>query len=94
LGKKGLGRFLDGSYSSDQAIGGMIAYVQSENCDIWCSKIAAGLDKETHMLGHGGMWTLTTITKDLPHTYRTIHQRAKQLTNITIIHTLLDCVGR
>lgn len=94
LGKEGLGRFLDGSYSSDQAIAGMIAYVQTENCDTWCSKIAAGLDKETHMLGHGGMWTLITITNELPHTYRTIHARAKRLTNITIIHTLLDCADR
>lgn len=94
LGKDGLGRFLDGSYSSDQTIGGMIAYVQTENCDEWCSKIVAKLDTEAHKIGRGGMWTLATITNDLPHTYRTIHKRAKRLTNITIIHTLLDCTGR
>lgn len=93
LGKDGLGRFLDGSYSSDQAIGGMIAYVQTNNCDGWCSKISAKLDRETHKLGCGGMWTLETITNYLPHTYRTIHKRARSLANITIIHTLLDCTG-
>jgi len=93
LGKDGLGRFLDGSYSSDQAIGGMIAYVQVEDCDGWCAKIAAKLDTEAHKLGRGGMWTLATITNDLPHTYRTKHNRAKRLTNITIFHTLLDCTG-
>ena len=94
LGNDGLGRFLDGSYSSDQEIGGMIAYVQVEDCDGWCMKIVARLDTETHKLGRGGMWTLVKITDDLPHTYRTIHKREKQLTNITIIHTLLDCTGK
>ncbi len=93
LDKEGLGRFLDGSYSSDQAIGGMIGYVQTEDCNGWCSKIVAKLDTEAHKLGRGGTWTLTSITDDLPHTYRTIHKRAKRLTNITIIHTLLNCTG-
>jgi len=94
LGKDGLGRFLDGSYSSDQTIGGMIGYVQAGDCDGWCSKIAAKLDTEAHKIGHGGNWLPTTITNDLPHTYRTIHRRVKRLTNIAIIHTLLDCAGR
>lgn len=93
LGKEGLGRFLDGSYSSDQPIGGMIAYVQVEDCDRWCSKIAAKLDANAHKLGRGGMWTPVTIITDLSHTYRTIHKRPNQLTNIAIIHTLLDCTG-
>ncbi len=94
LGTDGLGQFLDGSYSSGQANGGMIGYVQTEDCDGWCSKIVAKLDRETHKLGRGGTWTPATITKHLPHTYRTIHKRAKRLANITIIHTLLDCTGR
>ena len=94
LGKNGLGRFLDGSYSAEQAIGGLIAYVQADDCDGWCSKITTRLDTETHKLECSGMWTLATITNYLPHTYRTIHKRVKPLTNITIIHTLLDCTGR
>ncbi len=94
LGEDGLGRFLDGSYSSDQAIGGMLAYVQTDDCDGWCSKIAAKLGTKAHQIGRGGMWTLVKISNDLPHTYRTIHKRAKRLTNITIIHTLLDCTSR
>lgn len=94
LGKDGLGRFLDGSYSSDQPIAGMIAYVQVEDCDRWCSQIAAKLDANVHKLGRGGLWTATAIMTDLTHTYRTIHKRPNRLTNIAIIHTLLDCTGR
>ncbi len=93
LGKEGLGRFLDGSYASDQPIGGMIGYVQTEDCDRWCDKIHAKLEKRAHKLGRGGKWTLVTITNDLPRTYQTIHKRAKRLPNITIFHTLLDCTG-
>ncbi len=91
LGKEGLGRFLDGSYSPDQVIGGLIAYVQTEDCKKWCAKIATKLDTKTHKLGRGGKWTSTVITSDLSHTYQTIHRRPKRLTNITVIHTLLDC---
>ena len=94
LGKEGLGRFLDGSYSSDQTIGGMIAYVQDGDCDEWCSKVVAKLDKEAHQLGRGGSWTKVTITSDLRHTYRTIHKRANRLKNIAILHTLLNCTGK
>lgn len=94
LGKDGLGMFLDGSYSSDQPIGGMIAYVQVEDCDKWCSKIAAKLDANKYKLGRGGKWTAVSITTDLKHTYRTAHKRPKRLANITIIHTLLDCTDR
>lgn len=94
LGRDGLGRFLDGSYAATQDVGGMIGYVQAEDCDGWCSKIGKNLDAGHHNLGRGGMWTLVAITNDLPHTYRTIHERARRLTNITIIHTLLDCTGR
>ncbi|QDU16856.1 hypothetical protein CA11_46920 [Gimesia maris] len=91
LGKEGLGRFLDGSYSSDQPIGGMIAYIQVEDCDSWCSKITSKLDKNKHKIGRGGSWTASTIVSTLKHTYQTSHKRNRPLNNITIIHTLLDC---
>ena len=94
LGKEGLGRFLDGSYSSDQTIGGMIAYVQDGDCDEWCSKVVAKLDTAAHQLGRGGSWTKVTITSDLRHTYRTIHKRVNRLKNIAILHTLLNCTGK
>lgn len=94
LGPDGLGRFLDGSYSSDQEIGGMLAYVQTDDCDGWCSKIVAKLHTKAHKLGRGGEWTPVTMTDDLAHTYRTVHKRKKHLPNIAIIHTLLDCTGK
>lgn len=93
FGEDGLGRFIDGSYSSDQAMGGMVAYVQTDNCDKWCAKLASRLDKDAHRIGRGGTWTPVRITHELSHTYRTQHKRVKRLPNITIIHTLLDCTG-
>ncbi len=93
LGDDGLGRFIDGSYSSDAQVGGMIAYVQDDDCTKWASKVNAKLDTKTHKLGRGGKWAPVVITSDLRHTYQTKHKRPKQLVNITIIHTLLDCTG-
>lgn len=93
LGDDGLGRFIDGSYSSDAPAGGMIAYVQDEDCTKWASKVSAKLDAKTHIIGRGGKWTQVVITGDLSHTYQTKHKRPKKLAYITIIHTLLDCTG-
>jgi len=94
LGKGGLGQFLDGSYSSDQDIGGMVAYVQTEDCEKWCSKISKKLNTASHKIVRGGTWSPVTVTDRLTHTYQTKHRRPGRLKSITVIHTLLDCTGR
>ena len=93
LGTDGLGRFLDGSYSSDQPIGGMLAYVLTDSCEEWRRKIESRVDRTKHKLGRDGEWSATSICAELRETYRTVHKRPKKLSNIAIIHTLLDCTG-
>lgn len=92
LGKDGLGLFVAGEYSASEGFAGMLAYVQSDDCDAWCTKLSAKLDKKTHKLGHGGQWKVVQIASELTHTFQTIHKRPK-LKNIRVVHTLLDCTG-
>ena len=91
LGNDGLGQFSSGSYSADQTEGGMLAYVQSDDCDSWCAKISTKLDATKHKVGRGGGWLQIAIDAALLNTYQTIHKRPKKLKNIRIIHTMLDC---
>jgi hypothetical protein len=93
LGKEGLGQFICGAYSANGRIGGMLAYVQTNDCDHWAAKIAPIIDTDTHQLGRGGKWIRVTVVDALRYTYQTIHKRPGKLGNITVIHTLLDCTG-
>lgn len=93
LGKEGLGQFITGAYSADQTVGGMLAYVQTDDCDQWQAKIESKLDTTIHQLGLGGRWTNITIVKQLKHTSQSIHKRPGKLPNIRIIHTMLDCTN-
>lgn len=91
LGKKGLGEFTSGSYAADQTMGGMLAYVQTDDCDTWCTKIESKFDAKKHKLGRGGKWTPIVVASTLSHTYQTKHKRPGKLCNIVLLHTMLDC---
>jgi len=93
LGDDGLGQFVHGGYAADQNQGGMLGYVQTEDCDRWSKKVSEKLDPVKQQIGRGGSWTNVRITKQLAHTSQTIHKRPGQLRNIAIIHTLLDCTN-
>lgn len=91
LGKEGLGQFITGAYSADQTVGGMLAYVQTDDCDRWQARIESKVDAAIHRLGLGGRWITIAIVNQLTHTSQTIHKRPGKLRNIRIIHTMLDC---
>jgi hypothetical protein len=93
LGKDGLGQFLTGAYSAEETVGGMLAYVQTDNCERWRDKIAGKVDTETHKIGQGGNWAAIEIVKQLKCMAQTIHKRPGKLRNIRIIHTILDCTS-
>lgn len=93
LGSEGLGQFVTGAYSADQTVAGMLAYVQTDDCDQWQAKIESKIDTTIHQLGQGGLWKNIEIIKELKHTSHTIHKRPGRLPNICIIHTMLDCTN-
>lgn len=91
LGKDGLGQFISGSYAGDETLAGMLAYVQTENCDAWCGRIEKSLDKKQHKLSGAEQWQVRQMIPSLPSTYQTSHARPKKRPDIVVLHTFLDC---
>lgn len=91
VGKDGLGQFISGAYSADQTEGGMLAYVQTKDCDDWVTKIAAKIGLTKYKTGRGGNWIQIAMVASHSHTYQTIHKRPNKLRNIRVVHTILDC---
>lgn len=91
LGKDGLGQFISGSYAAEASQAGMLVYVQTDDCNVWCGKIEKSLDQRKHKLGRAGQWQLRHVIPSLPFTYQTAHTRPGKLPNIVVLHTLLDC---
>jgi hypothetical protein len=90
FGTDGLGRFVDGSYAGDQDVGGMLGYVQSDDCNAWSIKVAKAVDVTVHRVTNRGNWTAARICPHLTHTFTTEHDRAQNCGQITIYHTLLE----
>ena len=90
LGPDGLGQFISGGYALGDSQAGMLAYVQLEDCETWCSKIEKQLNVRKHQIANGGNWTQLTITVQLQHCFRTIHRRVPR-SQIELFHTMLPC---
>jgi hypothetical protein len=90
FGTDGLGRFVDGSYAGDQDVGGMLGYVQSDDCGVWSAKVGKAVDIKLQRMTKGGSWTATKVCPQLAHTFTTEHDRAQNCGQIMIYHTLLE----
>jgi len=91
LGKDGVGQFISGSYAAEETQAGMLAYVQTDDCDVWRGRIEKSLNTKKHKLGRSGQWRTRHVTSAIPFCCQTVHVRPKKLRNIVILHTLLDC---
>ena len=89
FGQDGIGRFPDGSYAADQEVGGMLGYVQSDDCDTWAGRLAAYLEQAKHQITKDGGWTLSHLIGNLTHTFSSKHRRPSRSPPIEILHTLL-----
>jgi hypothetical protein len=91
LGKEGLGCFLTGDYARDSEDAGMLGYVQNESCDWWAKKIEQSLQKDTRKYGvvTGTSWEAHCVIEELPHCYRTRHERPSVGRPVCVYHTLL-----
>jgi len=89
---KGLGCFLSGEYAPGHNEAGMLGYVQTQDEPTWAARIQARLEGNPTMfrLQPGRGWQrLRTACGGLSFTYRTEHNRDKNLGAITISHVLL-----
>ncbi len=91
LGPEGLGQFITGSYAAGDLQAGMLAYVQTDESDTWCLKIAKKMNPKTHRLTNLGVWTQICVSKEIGNSFRTIHKRPKGLREVVVVHTCLDC---
>ena len=91
LGKEGLGQFISGSYATEDTYAGMLAYVQTDDCDLWCERIEKSLNAKKHRICSGGHWQIRQIIPALRFTYQTSHSRLKKLPDICVLHSILDC---
>jgi hypothetical protein len=90
LGKDGLGCYLDGRYASDDAIAGMLGYVQKGTVTAHGESLAKALqaDQEAYCVTERGQWTEFQVVKTLS-TFRSIHNRSRPLPDIVVLHTIL-----
>ena len=91
LGPEGLGQFISGGYAANDSHAGMLAYVQTDDSDIWCVKIAKQITTKTHRLAKSGNWTQIVIAQEISDCYRTIHSRPGVLGSVVVIHTTFKC---
>ena len=94
LGSEGLGEFLAGNYGYDVNEAGMLAYIQSNTLEYWAKKISTRLhdEKDNFQLLAGSSWVVAKIIIELHNCYKTIHNRSKGLSPITIYHCLLGFI--
>ncbi len=92
LGTSGLGEFLSGSYGANSNEAGMLGYIQSDDPNIWASKIEKHFYSDTDKIRvcNDGNWQNVKVTDDLPYCYKSKHNRILDSSQITIYHALLE----
>jgi hypothetical protein len=89
IGSEGLGEFISGAYAPESPFGGMLGYVQSDDCNYWATKISEKLKTEKQNVMLKDCWEKSGF-KDIVHCYKTRHDRKNNLSEILIFHLLLD----
>jgi len=91
LGEAGLGCFLDGRYAKEDAVAGMLGYVQADFIDSHTEALEKAIrkDPKVYAVGTGGEWKSCEIVKQLA-SFQTRHDRVGSLPAITLFHTLLS----
>ncbi len=90
LGEEGLGCFLTEQYARGADEGGMLGYVQSDDCAEWASRIEHAIlaGQTTYGLLPKTSWESCPIVAAIPETYWTHHIRPS-MGPISIYHSLL-----
>ena len=91
IGKDGLQCFLDGRYARNETVAGMLGYVQEGEPSEWALKVEKTMNKNAEKLGllDSSPWRHEQQVNELPHTYRSGHERPSVGQTIEIFHTFL-----
>lgn len=86
---EGLGAFVCGYYAESDNAAGMVGYVQRDSIADWLPKLQKKLLTDTglQMQANGDAWSLSPFKKGPQHTYRSKHNRSKNLPAIEVFHT-------
>ena len=90
LGDDGLGCFLTEQYARESGEGGMLAYVQSDDCASWAGKVGSSMLAECgkYRIRVGTTWESCAITDEIPAGFRSLHTRPS-LGPIALYHSFL-----
>ena len=91
LGQGGLGRFVNGRYAPRESLAGMLGYVQAGSPEDWADRIDKAMARraaELHTL-ESSPWRKEWLVDELPHTYRSGHDRPSVGQAVEVYHTLL-----
>lgn len=89
VGSEGLMEFITGNYAPEDNAGGMLGYVQSDDCEYWAKQIPDALSKREEVcITEDGLWQNAYI-ENVNHCYKTRHNRMAN-NKFLVYHLLLD----
>lgn len=90
IGSEGLMEFITGNYAPEDDAGGMLGYIQSDDCEYWAKQIPDALAKSKEVnVTEDGLWQAACV-ENVSHCYKTRHNRTMKNQSFLIYHLLLD----
>jgi hypothetical protein len=90
IGSEGLMEFITGNYAPEDDTGGMLGYVQSDDCEYWAKQIPDALSKSKEVnIREDGLWQ-NAYVENVNHCYKTRHNRMTNNRKFLVYHLLLD----
>jgi hypothetical protein len=88
FGADGLGMFVAGTYASGETYAGMLGYVQTENSQIWLSRLTSGFVSRATQLCACETFRSAPDYQDIAAVHMSGHQRTSG--RIDVYHLLLE----
>jgi hypothetical protein len=90
IGSEGLMEFITGNYAPEDDTGGMLGYIQSDDCEYWAREIPNALGKSGKVgITKDGRWQEACV-ENINHCYKTKHNRIMNNRKFLVYHLLLD----
>lgn len=90
IGSEGLMEFITENYAPEDDTGGMLGYIQSDDCEYWAKQIPDALSKSKEVsITEDGLWQEVHV-ENVSHCYKTRHNRTMKNQSFLIYHLLLD----
>ncbi len=90
IGNEGLMEFITGNYAPEDNTGGMLGYIQSDDCEYWAKQIPDALSRSEEVsITEDGLWQEARV-ENVNHCYKTKHNRITNNRKLLVYHLLLD----